>query len=151
MWKIRTIFQKFCNTDGFLGYEDFKKLDNETEEEGSILDPEMFVQLCNFLCVADVTKGLSFVEYASIYLNETASETLESDLNADFATLFPDYSKVAMIFDAFDADADGVLNAVEFERFFFSVSEFEVGQKKKQENGTKAKNVPGYREISVFY
>jgi|EP00945_MAST-04E_sp_MAST-4E-sp1_P003386 hypothetical protein len=114
LWKIRTIFQKFCNTDGFLGYEDFKKLDNETEEEGSILDPEMFVQLCNFLCVADVTKGLSFVEYASIYLNETASETLESDLNADFATLFPDYSKVAMIFDAFDADADGVLNAVEF-------------------------------------
>ena len=34
---------------------------------------------------------------------------------------------------------------------FSSVSEFEVGQKKKQENGTKAKNVPGYREISVFY
>ena len=27
-----------------------------------------------------------------------------------------------------------VSNAVEFERFFFSVSEFEVGQKKKQEN-----------------
>ena len=37
------------------------------------------------------------------------------------------------------------------DRFIFSVSEFEVGQKKKQENGTKAKNVPGYREISVFY
>ena len=35
LWKIRTIFQKFCNTDGFLGYEDFKKLDNETEEEGA--------------------------------------------------------------------------------------------------------------------
>ena len=44
-----------------------------------------------------------------------------------------------------------VSSAVEFDRFIFSVSEFEVGQKKKQENGTKAKNVPGYREISVFY
>ena len=43
-----------------------------------------------------------------------------------------------------------VSSAVEFDRFIFSVSEFEVGQKKKQENGTKAKNVPGYREISVF-
>ena len=44
-----------------------------------------------------------------------------------------------------------VSSAVEFDRFIFSVSEFEVGQKKKQENGTKAKNVPGYRKISVFY
>ena len=46
-----------------------------------------------------------------------------------------------------------VSSAVEFDRFIFSVSEFEVpgGQKKKQENGTKAKNVPGYREISVFW
>ena len=42
-----------------------------------------------------------------------------------------------------------VSSAVEFDRFIFSVSEFEVGQKKKQENGTKAKNVPGYREIST--
>ena len=46
-----------------------------------------------------------------------------------------------------------VSSAVEFRQIRFSVSEFASQRgraKKKQENGTKARNVPGYREISVF-
>jgi len=46
-----------------------------------------------------------------------------------------------------------VSSAVEFRQILFQCFKIffpEVAQKTNQENGTKAKNVPGYREISVF-
>ena len=113
-WKIKTIFNRFCNQEGYLGYDEFRALDSATEEDGGSLNAETFLQICHFLCAQNPTKGLSLVEYASIYLNEQAAATFESDLNADFAAVFPEHTKVAMIFEAFDTDGDGYLSAIEF-------------------------------------
>jgi len=61
-WKIKTIFNRFCNEEGYLGYDEFRALDSATEEDGGTLNAETFLQICHFLCAQNPTKGLSLVE-----------------------------------------------------------------------------------------
>ena len=121
IYMVKKIFYTFCNEQNYLGFKEFKKLDEATEESESQLTEETFGQLCHYLMVENPTQGLDINQFSLIYLNQSASEALGSDLNSDFGTLFPEEAKVALIFDVYDIDQDGCLNEKEFDEFAKSV------------------------------
>jgi Ca2+-binding EF-hand superfamily protein len=54
-------------------------------------------------------QGMDLADLTCIYEGPVA-ETFGTDLNGDFAAVFPTEAKAAMIFDTFDADQDGFWN-----------------------------------------
>ena len=88
IYMVKKIFHAFCNQQNYLSFKEFKKLDEATEEGESQLTEEMFGQVCHFLMVENPGQGLDINQFSLIYLNQSASEALGSDLNSDLNISF---------------------------------------------------------------
>ena len=113
--KLQMLFSKFdTDLDGVLNFSEFVKLDQATEDDPQEMTEASFHQIINI--VQSVREndndrntenvGLDLIDLTCVYVGPVA-EMFQTNLNADFAAVFPQEAKVAFIFEAFDRDQDG--------------------------------------------
>ena len=82
--------------------------------------------------------GLDLLDLTCIYVGPVA-EMFQTDLNADFAAVFPEEAKVAFIFETFDEDEDGFWSPEEEAEYVASTGrESDALQWFRNEDGTTA-------------
>eukprot|EP00949_MAST-11_sp_MAST-11-sp1_P004084 g4084.t1 len=114
---LEMLFTKFdCDADGVLNFEEFAALDAATEDEPQQLDKDTWAQLLQIVG-ASSTGTMDLDDFSMLYVDQEhggLAEMLGTDLNSDFACVFPSEAKVCMIFEAYDSDRDGFLSYTEF-------------------------------------
>ena len=139
--KVAMLFSEFDKDgDGILSFPEFQALDAATEDEPQEMTTETFAQIVRIVHsvarqmeggadlerdnagnivaeqLGEDVQGMDLADLTFIYMGPVA-ETFGTDLNGDFAAIFPTAAKVAMIFDTFDADQDGFWNQEEMCEF----------------------------------
>ena len=111
--KLQMLFDEFDQDgNGALDYNEFMALDAATEDDPQPMTEDSFLQIVSIVhSVRDEDPErrhdhLDLIDLTCIYVGPVA-EMFQTDLNVDFAAVFPDEAKVALIFDAFDQDQDG--------------------------------------------
>jgi Ca2+-binding EF-hand superfamily protein len=124
--QLQMIFAEFDkDMDGYLNYSEFVTLDRATEEEPQEMSEESFRQIVSIVqSMRENDNGndndndndndnkdqsscrLDLLDLTCIYVGPVA-EMFQTNLNADFAAVFPREAKIIFIFETFDFDQDG--------------------------------------------